>query len=213
MRISEEFKIRYRSRYSNSYRRQSGIFIIIFSCVHCILYTVYTSWYKQFPNFLRCISLLIPLSHTLDRIRSEYMDDIISVFFSRIYIHIAGDHLTFPVAEKIVIDNDSLVTYLRAENLEHRETMFVTHMIGFIIALSRWYEDYFIRISIVQKSSDNSRVSYMRWIECSSENIDHVTNCIVLEKKSKKKSRISEIIFYHHEIHGISVRACASQYT
>lgn len=133
------------------------------------------TWHKNLFYHPRCISLIIPRRHTLYGICAKYMNDILSIFFFCVEIDIFRDHFSFPVSDKIVIDNDSLIIYLSHENIEHRESIEIICAIFFIISFTRRDKNDFFWMFFREEGLHDRRMSDMRWIKGSAEDINHVS--------------------------------------
>ena len=128
---------------------------------------------EKFSHLLGSISLTIPTRHTLKSISPENMSYIITIFFAHIDINILRNHLPFPVSDKTIIDHDPRIIEFSNKYLEHREPVFITHMIVFIIPLTRWDNDDFFRMFFREERLHDRSMSDMRRIKCSTKDVDH----------------------------------------
>jgi hypothetical protein len=135
MGVREEFKIEYSGLLRHCEVRSNPVnmrnFFLSFWIASSFAMT--GTRHEQLVHYLCCILLTIPLRHRLYRISAEYMYYIIPILLLAILIHITSDHLSFPVFYKVVIDDHTGICDLSYKNIEHPQSMLITHMIVLII--------------------------------------------------------------------------------
>ena len=64
------------------------------------------------------------------------MTDILTVLLSSVEIYIFGYHLSVPFCQEIVIDDHASISNISHKNIEHRQSVLVTHGVALVITLA-----------------------------------------------------------------------------